>query len=278
MMTAEPSTGHFDDAWLRVDGTDDPGFFVGFLDASRVRALEFARKNPKIAFAHLALEPGMSVLDCGCGTGDMLAIIARQIAPGEACGGDLSNTMLQEARQRSALAGATNLRFQPMDAQSLPFPDLRFDRVLATQLLVHVPDPRLALHEMCRVTTRHGLVAVADMDWDSLLVGCSDKELGRRFTRLFSDGVRNGLVVREYAGWLRAEGFANIQIIPQPMVFDSWTFVRDWILEPSLPHFVANGAMSDTEARALVDDLADRNADGHFFAASTMYTVMGQRA
>lgn len=276
-MTSERNTGHFDDAWLQVDETDDPGFFVRFLDASRARALEFARKNPKLAFAHLELAPGMSVLDCGCGTGDMLTLISGLTAPGEACGGDLSNAMLEEARRRAETAGAKNVRFEPMDVQSLRFPDCSYDRVLATQLLVHVPDPRGAMHEICRVTKPNGLVAIADTDWDTLVVGCSDKELGRRFTRLFSDGIRNGLVVRDYAGWLRAEGFANIRIIPQPIVFDDWTFVREWILEPALPHFVKQGSMSAVEAQTLVDDLAHRNANGEFFAAFSFYTVTGQR-
>lgn len=276
-VTEKRTTGHFDDGWLQVDRTDDPGFFVRFLDASRTRALDFARKHPEAAFAHLALAPGLSVLDCGCGTGDMLALISKLTAPGQACGGDLSEAMLEEARRRVETTGAVNLRFESMDVQSLPFPDSSYDRVLATQLLVHVPDPQRALHEICRVTTSGGRVAIADMDWDSLVVGCGHKELGRRFTRLFSDGVRNGLVVREYAGWLRAEGFVDIQIIPQAMVFDSWPFVRDWILEPSLPHFVAQGSMSAAEASALLDDLANRSATGHFFAASSMYTITGQR-
>jgi ubiquinone/menaquinone biosynthesis C-methylase UbiE len=276
-MASERRTGHFDDAWLQVDKTDDPSFFVQFLDASRTRALEFARKNPKLAFAHLELAPGMSVLDCGCGTGDMLAIISGVTAPGKACGGDLSNTMIEEGRRRAETAGAQHLRFEPMDVQSLPFPDCSFDRVLATQLLVHVPDPRRAMHEICRVTTPNGLVAIADTDWDTLVVGSSNKELGRRFTRLFSDGIRNGLVVRDFVGWLRAEGFRNIKIIPQPIVFDDWTFVKDWIMEPALPHFVAQGSMSGVEAETLVDDLAHRNASGEFFAAFSFYTVTGQR-
>jgi polyhydroxyalkanoate synthesis regulator phasin len=62
------------------------------------------------------------------------------------------------------------------------------------------------------------------------------------------------------------------------MVFDNWAFVREWIIEPSLPHFVAHGTMSATEASAFVDDLDNRNATGSFFAASTHYTVTGQRA
>lgn len=31
-MTEKPSTGHFDNAWINVDETDDPNFFVRFLD------------------------------------------------------------------------------------------------------------------------------------------------------------------------------------------------------------------------------------------------------
>ena len=276
-MSERRTTGHLDDAWIHMDETDDPGFFVRFLDASRKRSLEFARTNPGLAFAHLELAPGISVLDCGCGTGDMLALIARQITPGPAHGGDLSTTMLQEARARAMAAGVANLRFERMDIQSLAYPDEHFDRVMATQLLVHVPDPRGALHEMCRVTARNGLVALTDMDWDSLLIGCGNKDLGRRFTQLFSDGIRNGVVVREYAGWLRSEGFTNITVLHQSMVFDDWSFVREWLLEPALPHFIAQGAMSAAEAKTLVEDLADRDANGHFFAAATLYTVTGRR-
>jgi ubiquinone/menaquinone biosynthesis C-methylase UbiE len=276
-MSTKHSAGHFDNAWLQVDDSDDPSFFVRFLDESRTRSLEFARKHPEIAFAHLALEPGTSVLDCGCGTGDTLVIIAGQIKPGRAVGGDFSSMMIQEARRRLASTGLTNLRFEPMDVQSLPFADQSFDRVLATQLLVHVPDSRLALHEICRVTAPNGRVALADMDWDTLVVGCSNRNLGRRFTRLFSDGVRNGLVVREYAGWLGAEGFGNIQTLAQPMVFDNSDFLSEWIIEPALRHFVAVGTMDLAEATALRQEVADRRDQGHFLAASTFYTVTGQR-
>ena len=275
-MDKKAETGHFDNAWMQVDAAEDPGFFVRFLDASRARALHIARTNPQAAFAHLDLRPGLSVLDCGCGTGDMLAIIAEQTAPGRAIGGDISTTMLREARRRS-VAGRTNLEFMPINVQALPFAEASFDRVLATQLLVHVPDPRGALHEMCNVTATSGRIAIADMDWDSLVLGCSDSALGRRFTRLFSDGIRNGLVVREYCGWLREEGFANIKVIPQPFLFDQWDFVRKWMVEPSLKHFVATGGMSAEEAAVLSEDLAERSDSGRFFAASTFYTIVGDR-
>lgn len=276
-MTGQFAAGHFGDAWMRMDDTDDPGFFVRFLDASRMRALAFARSNPVLAFAHLSLKPGLSVLDCGCGTGEMLALIARQVAPGMVCGGDLSSTMLAEARTRAAPMGLVNLRFESIDVQALPFADASFDRVLATQLLVHVPDPRGALRQLCRVTAPNGLVAIADMDWDTLVLGNADKRLGRRFTHLFSDGLRNGLVVREYAGWLRDEGFVNIRTLPQSLLFDDWNFVRDWILAPALRQFVADGTMSTADATSLAEDLAGRDAGGRFLGAATFYTVTAER-
>jgi ubiquinone/menaquinone biosynthesis C-methylase UbiE len=275
-MTKKPA-GHFDDAWIQVDQTNDPGFFIGFLDASRTRALEFARKNPEIVFAHLSLKPGLNVLDCGCGTGDMLALIAKLTAPGQAVGVDLSQFMIQEARKRAETNSLGNLRFEIMDVQSLSFLDEAFDRVLTTQLLIHVPEPRIAMHELCRVTKKDGWIAIADTDWDTMLLGSSYKELNRRFTRLFSDGVRNNLVVREYAGWLRSEGFENIKIIPQQIFFDDWAFVKQWIIEPSLSSFLALGSMTGQEAQMFIDDLEDRNAKGYHFGAFTFYTVLGQR-
>lgn len=103
--------------------------------------------------------------------------------------------MIREARRRAAVERPANLRFEVMDVQSLSFPAQSFDRVLATQLLVHVPEPRRAVHEIWRATRHNGLVALAQMDWDCLVVGASDRELGRRFTHLFCDGLRNGLLV-----------------------------------------------------------------------------------
>jgi ubiquinone/menaquinone biosynthesis C-methylase UbiE len=276
-MMEKDVPSHLEDAWIRVDEAADPGFYVRYLDASRAEALEEARRNPQAAFSHLALRPGLSVLDCGCGTGDMLAILAGLIAPGRAVGADMSRTMLEEARKRYANK-VPNLEFEGMDVHALPLRDRSVDRVLATQLLVHVPDPRYALAELCRVTADGGRIAVADMDWDTSVLGSSDKELGRRFTRLFSDGVRHGTVVREYAGWLGAEGFRNVRILAQPRVFDRWDFFEPWMLDPSLPHFVAAGTMSEEEAARLRQDLADRSQAGSFFAASTFYTVVADRA
>jgi len=68
-----PSTA-FADAWIQVDRTEDPRFFVNLLDATRARLLERARTSPREFFAPLTLRPGFNVLDVGCGTGDFLRL------------------------------------------------------------------------------------------------------------------------------------------------------------------------------------------------------------
>ena len=270
-----PSTA-FGDAWTQVDRTEDPRFFVSLLDATRARLLERARTSPKEFFAPLALCPGLNVLDVGCGTGDFLRLLAPIVSPGKAVGLDLSETMIAEAVQRSA-ENLANLSFRVGSALELPFRAGSFDRILATQVLLHVPDPWKALAEMKRVLAPSGLICVTEIDWGTLVVHSSDNELGRRFSELACRELRNGLIIRDLPGQLRELGFNDIIIRSEVEVAENLDAFYTWFVEPSLRHFKRIGAFSEAEADAFLADLKERAQRGHYFSSRTFYTVLASQ-
>ena len=271
-----PSTA-FADAWIQVDRTEDPRFFVSLLDATRARLLERARTSPKDFFAPLALRAGHNVLDVGCGTGDFLRLLAPIVSPGAAVGVDLSETMIAEARQRSA-ENVDNLSFQVGSVLDLPFQDASFDRVLATQLLLHVPDPRKALVEIKRVLAPSGVISITEIDWGTLVVQSSDNELGRRFSDLACRELRNGLIIRELPGQLRALGFNHVIILPEVEVAQDLDALYTWFVKPSLTHFKRIGAFSEAEAGAFLGDLEERARCGRYFSSRTYYTILASQS
>lgn len=271
-----PSTA-FADAWIQVDQAENPRFFVNLLDATRARLLERARKSPTQFFGPLDLRPGLNVLDVGCGTGDFLRLLAPLISPGRAVGLDLSETMIAEAVQRSAQSGE-NLSFRVGSALELPFQAGSFDRVLATQVLLHIPDPWKALSEMKRVLTPSGMICVTEIDWGTVVLHSSDSELGRRFSDLACRELRNGLIARELPGRLRDLAFDSIIVRPEAEVALSPDAFYTWFVEPALDHFKRIGAFSETEADALLRDLNERAARGHYFSSRTFHTILASQS
>ena len=97
---------------------------------------------------------GQRVLDMATGTGRAALALAKRGAI--VTGVDASREMLSVARARATEAGLS-IEFAEGDAHALAFPDQSFDATVCLRMLMHVPDWRTALAELCRVT-RHRLV------------------------------------------------------------------------------------------------------------------------
>jgi 2-polyprenyl-3-methyl-5-hydroxy-6-metoxy-1,4-benzoquinol methylase len=94
---------------------------------------------------------GRRILDVGTGTGRAALLFARGGA--QVTGVDASDEMLKVACERAAAEGLT-IRFLPGDAHALAFPDQSFDVVVSLRVLMHTPDWRTSVGELCRVAGR----------------------------------------------------------------------------------------------------------------------------
>jgi SAM-dependent methyltransferase len=160
-----------------------------------------AETQERVIASFLAPVGGRTVLDVGTGTGR--AAIALAARGARVTGVDASAEMLVVARRRAQEAGVA-VTFASGDAHGLEFPDRSFDAVICLRVLMHTPDWRQSLAELCRVAAQHVVV-----DYPALMSAAALQSLARRAAgslgrrleayRVFSD--------REMHKALAAQGF-----------------------------------------------------------------------
>jgi SAM-dependent methyltransferase len=119
-------------------------------------------------FDRLDVRAGMRVLDVGAGSGRHTDEAYRRGADVVAL--DLSHDALRETNERllgdhdARVGGGASVSVRA-DVLALPFPDASFDRVIASEVLEHVPADRAAMTELVRVLKPGGLAAVTVPRW-----------------------------------------------------------------------------------------------------------------
>lgn len=111
------------------------------------------RPYQKVCAAVLdAISPqeGDSILDAGCGTGNLLSLMCAQKKQLRLYGIDLSASMLNRARKKLEWKDEVHLMQTSLDA-ALPFEDGYFNRVVSVNVLYAVPRPLHTLQEFFRV-------------------------------------------------------------------------------------------------------------------------------
>lgn len=109
------------------------------------------------------IEPGDSVLDVGCGTGEVTLLTKVRAKEGKVYGIDPAPQMIAVARRKAARKGL-DIDFRVGVIESLPFPDSSIDVVTSSLMMHHLPQD-LKVHglaEIYRVLKPGGRLLIAD--------------------------------------------------------------------------------------------------------------------
>lgn len=107
--------------------------------------------------------PGSSLLDVGCGGGQVLSALAERHPALRLTGIDLSPRQVALARKRVA-ASSNRTEVIEGSAENLPFPTSHFDAVISLASIKHWPNPATGLRECIRVLKPGGRLVVIELD------------------------------------------------------------------------------------------------------------------
>jgi SAM-dependent methyltransferase len=179
-------------------------------DESVLRSHRWRTAANSAAYLLPLLEPGMDLLDVGCGPGTITVDLAAGVAPGRTVGIDSASAAIDAAQQ---LATHAPVEFRVADVMSSGLPDRSFDVVHAHQVLQHVPDPVGTLRAMAGLCRPGGVVAARDSDYEAMTWFPADPaldawlELYRRVARANGGEPDAG---RRLLSWARQAGLANV--------------------------------------------------------------------
>ncbi|KAK4946363.1 hypothetical protein LTR10_014561 [Elasticomyces elasticus] len=190
---------------------------------------DHARRTAQDSAAFLIphIKPNHRILDVGCGPGTITADLAALVPQGSVIGGDAVESVLQQASAFASSRDLTNITFQKIDANNLPFPDNTFDIVYCHQVLQHVKDPVQILKEMRRVAKPSGIIAAREADYRSFAWYPELPEI-TRWADLYQQVAKtNGgepNAGRYCHVWARQAGFEPSQI---EATWDCWRYVGE---------------------------------------------------
>ena len=150
------------------------------------------------------LPSAWTVADLGCGTGELAAKLADEVA--HVIGVDQSAEMLEGAR--ATARGRDNIQLVQGDLDQLPLGDACCDAALMLLVLSYLPQPQRALAEMARILRPGGKAVVVDLmrhDRDDFR-----RQMGQ---------LNLGFQAQELAGLLDEAGLAHTHcraVPPQP--------------------------------------------------------------
>jgi ubiquinone/menaquinone biosynthesis C-methylase UbiE/DNA-binding transcriptional ArsR family regulator len=162
--------------------------------------------------------PFKRLVDLGSGTGRMLTLLAPHAEV--SLGLDLSQQMLNLARNRVSEAGLSGCELRHGDIFATRLPDESADLVVVHQVLHYLADPATAVKEAARIVAPGGRLVIADFAPHRL-----------EFLREQHQHRRLGFAEPEMARWLGDAGLKSVRVTALPPADKAGLTVKIWTAE-----------------------------------------------
>jgi SAM-dependent methyltransferase len=236
----------------------------GILGRERLRVLARAMAPTTSALLdRVALAPGMSCLDAGCGGGDVTRELARRVSPGgDVVGIDIDETKVDLAREEAddrAIGNVEYLVGDVLDTDLAP----AYDAIYVRFLLTHLADPAAAVRRIATGLRAGGVLIVEDIDFTGAFCHPPSPAYDR-YARVYTETARargfDPYIGPRLPGLLAGAGLERVHVsVGQPVGIQGDGLEHDIkLVTPLTLENVADAAIAERlTTREELDDALD---------------------
>jgi len=178
-----------------------------------IEFLRTRRASIQAAFFLPYLQPGMKLLDVGCGPGSITLDLAEIVSPAKVIGIDIEEKHLQLAKVDAKKRNVDNVQFELGDARALIYPDESFDAVFVHGVIEYL-EAEQVFSEIYRVLKKGGLIGSRHGDWGGFLIAPLHPEIAESIeliVKLIEHNGGDSHCGRNQLAVMRKAGFKNIK-------------------------------------------------------------------
>ncbi len=162
----------------------------------------------------LTINESSSILDIGCGHGNIIAELSERALKGKSIGIDASSDMIRLAKETFPDSQFPNLEFQQKKAEEVDFIHC-FDIITCFNCLLWVREPRKALSLMCKALKPGGTLVILTYLKASSYITFLEKTLEEFPAYKESSAARTMLSIEEYKEVLLSHGLILEEFRPE---------------------------------------------------------------
>jgi arsenite methyltransferase len=184
------------------------------------------------------MKKGDTVVDLGSGAGND-CFVARAVVgeSGKVIGIDMTEAMINKARENAEKLGFNNIEFRLGEIEKLPMAANRADVVVSNCVLNLVPDKRKAFAEICRVLKPGGHFSISDV----VLEGILPPKI-MQTAEMYAGCISGAIQKEDYLNIIRQTGFENITLQKEKIITVPDDILANYLSDEEIKIYKQSGA------------------------------------